>query len=190
MTLTEEMQAVLFEMKWLLPWGKVTSYSPTGGGGVPDSRPPAAVRVKGDPEPHVFWAEKWDRAVSTYRKEKVLEAAREELETWRKRPKVDVAGETLEELEARIIEKGRGWSIAEVTQSSEFNVTPTFVRRARSKAGVSVTTGKLPASLMVKPPRDQRAEKAREMRREGMSMRQIGMLLECDPMTVHRDLAA
>jgi hypothetical protein len=185
--LTEEMRQVLFAL-WLLPWGGTQNWDKTGAGGVPASRPPAGVRLDGSSErlPHEYWQAKWDRAISTVRKEVVLKAAQEDLARWRTAPKGPRKEESSEQEDRRILEEGEGWSVGDVAR--HFKCTPTRVRLVRATAGAKTTTGKLPE--VPKLPRDERAEKVRRMRSEGLSLRQIGMILDCGKMTVRRDLVA
>lgn len=199
----QEMRQVLASME-LLATGGVTNYAPTGAGGIPDSRPPSGVRFDGvSAMPlHLYWRKRYEIAVErdqeatireggeiTKARQVVLSKAQDQLAVFKKRPKVTIQLETEAELEARIVKEGRGESVERIAQHCR--CTPTFVRKARLKAGVSSTTGKLPESLNGPLPKDERAEQARKMRhQEGMSIRQIAMFLKCDPMTVHRDLAA
>lgn len=185
-----EMHDVLIALE-MLASGAVTNFDATGAGGVADSKPPAGVRFDGSSELplHAYWHAKYERAVGHYQREQVYNAARAELDAFKKRPKITIVMETEEELEGRIVKEGQGWTVEQV--AIHCRCTTTFARRARLRAGVSVTTGTAPASLKVPLQRSERAAKARKMRNEdGMTIRQIAMFLKCDPMTVHRDLAA
>jgi hypothetical protein len=188
-SLANDMQRILFEMKWLLPWGAIASYNATGGGGVPSSQPPAGVRLEGQSEelPHVYWLRRWNETFGLERKEAIYQAARKELDSWRKRPKVKVKEETREDFERRLIEKGAGWTVDDVARS--FKCLPKEVLRVRIKHGVTPDLGKTQAATVEKLTRSDRAERARQMRSERMPLRSIALALSCDVATVHRDLA-
>ena len=178
MSLERDMQQVLFEMRWLLPWGGTTRYDSDSGHAAAGSRIPAGVRLDGGSEemPHERWRRKWDTAFSLTRKETVYREACAELEQWRKRPPVVTHEETITELEARMIREGDGWSVQDV--ANHFHCTPTFVRRVRLLATVDMTSGH---ARIIKPaPSDMdEALRARELTDRGLSERQIRMILGC-----------
>lgn len=201
--LTEKMQRVLFEMKWLLPWGSTTRYDPTGGGGVPDSKMPAGVRLDGRTEetPHELWKRHWDHTYHSPRqpqscdlcargnsqtgshgRERVYRAAKEDLVAWRKRPAVHVVEETSDDLDARIVREGQGWSVKDVAQ--HFKCTPTRVRQARLTAGANATTGKLENAAPIDTIDE--SIRAQELARKGLSEKQIRMILKCGGSKVGR----
>ena len=171
--LEHKMQQVLFEMRWLLPWGATASYNSDGGHAPPGSKPPG--RLDGE-MPHEHWQRKWNQAILTVHKQRVYDEASSELEQWRRRPEVKVSEETTLELEARMVREGDGWSVQDV--ANHFNCTPTFVRRVRVKAGVNLTSG---APAIIKPMKtgDDESIRAHELADQGLSERQIRMILGC-----------
>lgn len=181
----QEMTEVLLAME-MLAGGSITNYSPTGAGGVADSTPPAGVRFDGssDLPMHAYWRARYERAVGNYQREQVYNAARAELEAFRKRPKITVIMETEEELEARIVKEGQGWTVEQV--AIHCRCTTTFARKARLKAGVSVTTGNAPKEVVLGA-FDQR-EHAREMAENGATERQIEFVTKLPKTTVRRIL--
>lgn len=182
--LAKEMHRILFEMKWLLPWGTITNYNPTGVGGAMGSKPPAGVSFEGGSEemPHEYWLRKWNQTVSTSRKEAVLQAAKKELDGWRKRPKVKVKEETREDFERRLIKDGQGWTVEDVARS--FKCLPKEVRDIRRRHGAAVETGKIPRVLQSVD----EGERARDLASNGMTERQIAMIVKLPKTTVRRML--
>jgi hypothetical protein len=191
--LVQQIRSILANME-LLAHGSTANWSPTGrshGGSY--GRPP------GDEHPpHEHWAKRWEKAVYddleeeyreatmiTRHRKRVIEKAQADLDSYRKRAEGRVVGESEESLEARVVREGTGWTIEEVAQHCR--CTPTFVRRARRKAGIDEQHGKGIIVEMVT--RDERAEKARAMRARGLPLRAIAMHLGCDVATIHRDLA-
>lgn len=185
MIVDREMAEILLAME-MLAGGSITNYSPTGAGGVADSKPPAGVRFDStsDLPMHAYWRAKYERAVGNYRREQVYRAARAELEAFRKRPKITVIMETEEELEARIVKEGQGWTVEQV--AIHCRCTTTFARKARLKGGVSVTTGNAPASVRIET--DDQRERARKLGEDGMTERQIVMLTGLPKSTIRRVL--
>lgn len=192
--LAREMRSILARME-MLAHGGVTNYQPTGAGSGADTKPPTGESKP----PHEHWKRRWDLAVErdeeteqreaapiTTQRKRVIEKAQADLDSYRKRTEGVVVGETEEELERRIIVKGKGWSVSDVAQY--FRCTPKFVRKARKKAGVDQQDGTGIVVEMVT--RDERAERAKAMRARNMPLRAIAMHLGCDVATVHRDLAA
>lgn len=90
-----------------------------------------------------------------------------------------VVYETREQEDARIVKQGEGFTDHEV--AFRFNCTPSRVRRARLAAGVNPETGK--PALPAHEAADQRTE-AQRMKADGMSVRQIAMVLGRPPATV------
>lgn len=170
--LESKMRRVLFEMRWLLPWGATACYDSKGGHAPPGSQPPASI----DGElPHEEWLRKWNAAILTREKQRVYDGALEELEGWRHRPVVEAHEETAVEFEARLVRDGDGWSIQDV--ANHFNCTPTMVRRVRLKAGVNLTSGE-PAITPALHSTDE-GVRARALMDQGLSEKQVRMLLKC-----------
>lgn len=194
-SLDGEMAQVLARMQ-LLATGSITNYSPTGHG-VPGSRPPMGVRLDGaSPVPmHVYWHQKWGIAVDrdleaeqregtsiTRARRETLKLATDVLDRSRKQHKIVQNTETREQLEGRIVEEADGWEIDQAVQV--FNVTPTFIRQARLKAGRNAKTGKRPDE---KPNElEDKRKHARELAENGMTERQIGMITGLSKTTVRR----
>lgn len=180
-----EMAEVLLAME-MLAGGSITNYSPTGTGGVADSKPPAGVRFDGRSELplHAYWRARYEQAVGNYQREQVYKAAQAELDAFRKRPKITISMETEEELEARIVREGQGWTVEQV--AIHCRCTTTFARKARLKAGVSITTGNAPSEIAIDS-LDQR-EHAREMAENGATERQIEFVTKLPKTTVRRIL--
>ena len=167
MNLDQEFAGILLAME-MLASGSITNYA-SNGGGVPDSKPPAGVRLDGATElpMHTFWRERWNQAVGTAAKERVFDGATAELEAFRKAPKrLNVVGETEAQLEERIAREGNGWPVEDVAR--HFKVTVTFVRRARLKASTPVVVDVV-----------DEIERARKLVAEGFTERQIRMLMGC-----------
>lgn len=190
--LAQQMRSILAQLE-LLPHGSVTSYSSTGGGNGADTKPPTGESRP----PHDHWKRRWDLAVerdeevelreattiTTHRK-RVIEKAQEDLESYRKRAEGIVVGETEQELEARIVREGDGWSVEQVAQHCRCTVT--FARKARLKDGVSVSTGKRPDGLKIDS--SDQAERARGYAENGYTERGIAMLTGLSKSTIRRVL--
>ena len=102
--------------------------------------------------------------------------AQKDLDSYRKRAEGQVVvGETEAELEARVVREGEGWTVEQVAQHCR--CTPTFARKARLKAGRSVTTGKAPRETVIDPDDDLRS-RALKLKREGISGRGIRLILK------------
>lgn len=179
--LIDQMRRILFEMKWLLPWGGTSSFSSDGGGWVPSSRPPARLPLVGGLLPHEFWSREWDAARGVVEQERVVMAARADLDAWRYRPKVDVQEETGEELEARLAAKvAEKWSIADVARWG--HTTEKLVRKA--VVGQRVRE----AEEIRLRPRADRLAKAAELAAQGLTERNIGFITKLPKTTVRRAL--
>jgi hypothetical protein len=182
MDLAQQMRSILAQME-LLPHGTITNYSPTGGGGGADTKPPTGESRP----PHEHWRERWERAVFddmeeeqreattiTRHRRRVIDNAQKELDSLRKRPEIKVQGETEEELEKRIIRDGEGEPVDRVALA--MRCTPTFVRKARLKAGRSVVTGNAPKDAPLDT--EDQVEKVRRLKEEGYTERGIRMILK------------
>jgi len=183
--LAREMRSILARME-LLAHGSITNYSPTGVGGSADAKPPTGESRP----PHEHWARRWERAVwddeewtierelvgeeVVKHRKNVIEKAQEDLDSYRKRTEGLVVGETEEELEARIVREGEGWSVEQVAQHCRCTVT--FARKARLKAGKSVTTGKAPKDVPLDA--GDEIQRVRRLKEEGYTERGIRMILK------------
>jgi helix-turn-helix, Psq domain len=89
---------------------------------------PALPSGEADP-PLDFWLALLSRCETFEEVRVLLDRARSELEAWRCRPEPPPEGETFDDLKARIIDEGEGWTPHEVALS--MRVTPTLVRNVR-----------------------------------------------------------
>jgi hypothetical protein len=176
-SLETDFRQLLGEMEVWMSYGPAMNLSPTRGGDGTSGRP------SGEEHPaHLHWRERWERA---FNKQKVCDDAREALEGMRHQKRVVEVPETQVELETRIVGKCReGWTVEQV--ANECRCTTKLVRAAWAVA----QAGDRESENKRRLPKGERAERVQAMRAEGLTMRQIGMLLKVDPMTVHRDLAA
>jgi hypothetical protein len=191
--LSQQMRSILANME-LLAHGTITNYSPTGGGGSADTKPPTGESRP----PHEHWARRWEKAVYddleeehresapiTRHRRRVIEKAQADLDSYRKRAEGQVVGETESELEARIIKDGEGEPVDRVALA--MRCTPTLVRKARLKAGRSVVTGKAPRDTVIDAPTDQH-DRARALAEDGHTERQIAWLTGLPKTTLRRIL--
>ena len=190
--LAREMRSILARME-MLAHGGVTNYQPTGAGSGADTKPPTGESRP----PHEHWRRRWDLAVErdeetelresapiTTQRRRVIEKARSDLDSYLKRTEGLVVGETEQELEARIVREGEGWSVEQVAQHCRCTVT--FARKARLKGGVSVATGKRPDGLKIDS--SDQAERARGYAENGYTERGIAMLTGLSKSTIRRVL--
>ena len=75
----------------------------------------------------------------------VVVRARAELHAWRVRPEAPPEGESFEDLKARIVHEGQGWTPQEVALA--MRVTPTLVRNVRTEAERDPEYGRPDGSL-------------------------------------------
>ena len=137
--------------------------------------------------PHDYWRGVLGRALGDdHALTKVLEGATRELESWRPSPREATPGETTDQFEQRLVKEGEGWAVQDV--ANHMKTTPKIVRRVRREAGVDEVTG-LPVVRLILPS-PERAAKAKAMRAENLTYRQIAAKLGCGVETVRRDLAA
>jgi uncharacterized protein YhdP len=110
---------------------------------------PAAERPllpSGEGQPPLdYWLDLLDRCATVEDGEIVLDRARAELESWRRRPEPPPAGESLDDLKARILREGQGWTPKEVALA--MRVTPTLVRNVRTEAERDPEYGRPDGSL-------------------------------------------
>jgi len=160
----------------LLSYGTVTRFGGRRGADAPG--PPA-----GDAHPlHEAWARRLREAADAAEARALLEAATDALEAIVRRRFVVEATETLEELCARIVADGRGFSAEDCAIA--MRCTPTLVRRARLEAGRHPDTGGgLPQKVA-----DAMAW-ARELSDAGLSLRQIEAIAGVPKSSLHRALA-
>lgn len=178
MIVSQQIRQVLAELE-LISHGTTANWAPTGHASEGAAMPPGESQP-----PHLYWRGQWLRAVDEEDERRVLAGARRELASLRKRSEVKVKMETEEELEARIVREGRGEPVTTVAMA--MRCTSTFVRKARLKAGMSVTTGKAPKGIAIGTV-DQR-EHAEHMAENGATERQIEFVTKLPKTTVRRIL--
>lgn len=127
--------------------------------------------------PADYWIARYEQAHPDDQPD-VLELALIYLETWRRRPEPADESETLDQLKARIVETGNGWTPKEVALA--MRCTPTLVRAARLEADRHPETGKIEGSV----------EHARELLANGCSLRQVAILTGIPKSTLHDALRA
>jgi transposase len=157
------------------------SYGGGTGGGHPSSSAPA-----GESRPsHERLHADYERALSNADRQRVLDRAKAELESWRKcAVKVDgsiKADVTFDEI---VLEDGEGFDAELVAQ--RFGIAVAHVCRIRHRAGRNASDGTDPEASGL--PREKRRAEAVRMRGKGMSQRQIALALGCSPFTINRDL--
>lgn len=174
--LSREMRQVLAELE-LCSSAPTQNYAPTG-----RSSDSSSGRPPGDSQaPHLYWRERWLHAEDEDECSMILKGARSELASLRKQSRVVAATETAEQFQSRVAEKAKSWPIKDVAR--HFGVTPTFVRRALAKAQAREATERdLPVL--------DRQRRARELRAQHLTLRQIALHLGVNVATIHRDLAA
>jgi hypothetical protein len=173
-----EFRQTLAELE-MLSHGRTQSYAAATAPGESEGygRPPGS-----EFPPHIVWRSEWMKAKDDHRRYEVMRLATEELASYRRSSRtVTVVEETEEELEERVVKTGKGWTVEETARHCR--CTPTFVRRARLKAGVNAVTGAQPKD---KPQTDDPRERARQLAGEGYTERQIVMLTGLAKTTIRR----
>lgn len=167
-SLDHEMAAILLRLE-LVSHGTTQAWNPSGGhSGEPDDKI-AAQAQRPEKPPHIRWWIIYHRQTTDAGRLEVITDARQELESWTRRTAPRIEGKTLVEL---ILEDGEGFEPQVVAQ--RYGVDVAFVRRKRMIADKDTETGR------AAQPHDgsvARCEEARELRRRGMSSRQIALIL-------------
>jgi DNA-directed RNA polymerase specialized sigma24 family protein len=151
-------------------WNKGSSHE-----GEPDDRMVAMAAAR-PTFPHLSWRWLYDRQVNDLEREQVITEASEELESWTRRTLPRVEGKSLTEI---IVEDGEGYDPRIVAQ--RFNVDAAFVRRTRLRAGRGTEDGR---EAQVES--GDRPTRARELRKIGLTTRQIAQILTVSQGTVMR----
>jgi hypothetical protein len=174
----QQMAAVLLRLE-LVSMGATQAWNPSGGqSGEPDDRVVSQVARHENP-PHIRWRIIYERQATDAGREAVIADASKELEQWTRRVAPRIEGKSLVEL---ILEDGEGWEPKIVAQ--RYGVDAAFVRRKRMTDKRDTEDGKkLPDR--VEEALD-RMEKAKELRRQGLSTRQIAEILACHQTQVMR----
>lgn len=156
MTLQQEMAQLLVEMA-LLQHGSTVSYNPSGSG-QPESRAPS-----GDGRPLAdVWRDEW--VARPFRE--TVDAARAELEAWKKRQAPALTDEST--LEDWVLADGEGYAVAQV--AGKFGLAEARVRRIRLKAGRESEFGQV---VDVKAEKDRSEERVAYLADRGCSWKQI-----------------
>lgn len=171
MTLESEMRAVILAMR-MLGGGRTQAFDSSGGKSEnPDPRPSGESWTMAD-----HWQAEWaNRPI-----EDTLDAARAELQAWKKRqaPADDVDYDE----DGWVLRDGEGFSAEQVAR--KFNRTPTMVRRLRLKNGRETEFG-LPVNLPQERVPDAR-ERVQNLTAQGCTLRQIEMQTGVKRETVRR----
>lgn len=168
-----EMRQVILAMR-MLGGGRTQAFDSSGGKSEnPDPRP------SGEPSPLAdHWVAEWARDPS----ERTLEAARAELQAWKRRP--EPADDVDYDEDAWILKDGEGFSVEQVAR--KFNRTPTMIRRLRLKNDRESEFG-LPTNL---PRGRERVPDARErvanLTAQGCTLKQIQLQTGVPRETVRR----
>jgi hypothetical protein len=173
--LVRAVRQLLAEME-LLAHGGVTAWNSSGRGKA-GSRPPSG---ESGP-PHVEWRERFD-AAPLGEWPVLLEEARGELEGWRRRT-APAVGEW-KSLGDLIIEDGVGWDPDAVAR--RFGVSAAYVCRIRLRRKVAIEDGRGEEPDR-KLSRDERRRRVRDLKDQGMTVRQIATLLNVSVGTVAAD---
>lgn len=177
------MRAILLRLE-LLSHGSTQAWNGSGGhSGEPDDR---MVGLIGSTRllPHIVWRRLYDQAASDERRADVIDAAGSELADWTRRSAP--APGTAKSLTDLIVEDGEGHDPRSVGQ--RFGVDAAFVRRIRHGAGLDTETGRKPEPV-VPTGNAEKAERARELRARGLTLRQIALHLRIGVGNVHRILS-
>lgn len=178
------MRAILMRLE-LLSFGSVQAWNPSGGrSGEPDDRFVSLV-LRADEPPHLHYRARYDGAKSDGGRERVIDAAQAELESWSRRT-APVPAET-RPLDKLILEDGAGWEAELVAR--RFGVDPAFVRRVRQRANLGSDDG-CPVVPMDGMDIAEKRRHAQELKARGLSQRQIGLHLGVDAKTVRKYLSA
>lgn len=166
--LDAQMRTVLLRLE-MLSHGATQAWNPSGGhSGEPDDRVVTMV-LRHDEPPHLKWKRIYRVTLGADAKEQVVKDAAKELEEWCKRPAAPAGSKSFVEI---MIEDGDGYEPQIVAQ--RYGVDIAYVRRQRARAGRDTETGRKLAPV---DESSDRPAKARELRRRGMSTRQIAFIL-------------
>lgn len=141
--LTAEEREVLARLE-LLAHGSTQRFDPTGSSDS-DNLPHGISSEGNGPRlsefPHLHWRDRILGARNDYSRRKALESAQEELQGWRRQAvrAANTPAESWDDLAARVVDEGRGWSVREV--ANHCRCSERQVVRARLNAGVSVDSG-------------------------------------------------
>lgn len=122
------------------------------------------------------WLDLWLGASTSSERRLVVQAARSELQSWKRRSDPPPEGETGEEMIERLIRDGEGWRAEDVALA--FRCTPRMVRRWRVERDRNPETGRPDGTLA----------QAQDLIAQGMTLRQAAMLTGIPKSTIHDSL--
>ena len=126
--------------------------------------------------PHLAYRWAYEECTSNEEREGVCEAAEAALKALTEPRKVEAKGESLEQLQARVLKDGRGWSVKDAALG--FRVTESFIRKTRAEHGRHIETG----DPIVAPSLAVMVEK-------GWPVRRVAEVMGWSVMTAHRRIA-
>jgi hypothetical protein len=176
--LDRAMRSVLLQLE-LASNGVTASYNSAGGGGEK-----TAVLPAGTGGWHLYWRDEYARQTDNTGRARTLQGAEDELKLitgrYQRQP---TTGETQDEQVARMLRETEGWTPEQVEQSS-WRTSPRVLRRARISDDRDPNTG---YRVTLRLDEDAApADRAREMKSKGMSLRQIGLALGKDKQQIQR----
>jgi hypothetical protein len=151
----------------LVSHGSVQAWNASGGhSGEPDDRIVALIARGTERYPHELYREAYNLADTDKDRAMVLEQAAAELKSIIKRASAGNATLSFDDL---VIEDGQGYSVA--MAAHHFNVSSAFIRRVRVRRGRDPEDGRQPVEVV------DRAARARELRAQGLSTREIALMV-------------
>lgn len=172
-----EMRQVLAELE-LLSHGGTTAWDAAGGGKAGSREPQGESRP-----PHLVWRDRFKHA-DLSDLPRLVGLARQDLAEWRTRvaPIPDVSVSLVD----LILEK-EGWSAADVAR--RFGVSAAYVCRIRMNHDRDAETGAVAVKAAKLAPLERR-RRVRDLKEQGLTVRQIATLLDVSHPTVVEDLKA
>ena len=187
------------EMRKVLAQLETCSHVPAAGWG-PTGQSPSSDEHPGGRRPpgdlgHAYFAQRYGPpfaeatwahagAKSDDEREAILAEARDELAHIRDPAARDrPIGESVDDLRARIVREGVGWTVREVAQ--RMRCGERLVREARKAAGRDPDYGRIPEP---EADAEARRQRARELHSTGHTLAQIARLLDVSRSTIERDL--
>lgn len=137
---------------------------------------------------HDVIAQAFGECTSTIELERAVTWAERQIQAQQVRQAPRISGETLKDRNHRIIRDYPGWSPAEVATS--VRCSETEVRKARRQARLNTETGKPRPNQPPELSPFDRARQVRDLRRQGLSYRQIEERIGVTKSTAQRLLAA
>jgi hypothetical protein len=166
MSLDNAMRRILARLE-LVSHGSVQAWNASGGhSGEPDDRIVALIARGTERYPHEHYREAYNLADTDKDRAMVLEQAAAELKSIIKRASAGNATLSFDDL---VIEDGQGYSVA--MAAHHFNVSSAFIRRVRVRRGRDPEDGRQPVEVV------DRAARARELRAQGLSTREIALMV-------------